>query len=365
MLISKLYIDKQVADSPEVGSIRSHLNVPAEIVTDINEIYKIVTRSEDPVSKGKQILLLTRNKGAFLRDCPGTRHYTCCNYKILNIATYCTMDCSYCILQSYFHPPLLQYFVNHDDLISEIDDLFSRRTVSRIGTGEYTDSLIWEPWTDLNRLLVSKFSTQSRAILELKTKTVSVNGLKNLEHNRKTIVSWSLNSKKIIRSEERFTAPLSSRFLAAAKCASWGYPLAFHFDPLVIYKGWEEDYRRVIKQLFASVTPENIVWISLGSFRFLPPLKSIIQKRFPDSRIIYGELISGLDGKMRYFKPLRIELYHKIIGWIKEYAPDVLVYLCMEDDDVWQKALGFIPSERGGLGNMLDESARLLCGLDF
>lgn len=365
MLISKLYIDRQVADTPEARSIRSHFSVPTEIVTDINKLYKTITRSDDPVSKGKRSLLLTRNKGAFLRDCPGTRHYTCCDYKILNIAAYCTMDCSYCILQSYFHPPLLQYFVNHDDLISEIDNLFSGRAISRIGTGEYTDSLIWEPWTDLTRLLISKFSTQSRAVLELKTKTVSVDGLKKLEHNRKTIVSWSLNSKKVIRTEERFTAPLSSRFLAAAKCERWGYPLAFHFDPLIIYEGWEEDYRHVIKQLFASVTPENIVWISLGSFRFLPPLKSIIQKRFPDSRIIYGELVSGLDGKMRYFKPLRIDLYHKIAGWIKDYAPDVLVYFCMEDDDVWQKALGFTPSERGGLGNMLDESARLLCDLDL
>jgi spore photoproduct lyase len=68
---------------------------------------------------------------------------------------------------------------------------------------------------------------------------------------------------------------------------------------------------------------------------------------------------------MRYFKPLRIDLYRKIVDCIREYAPDALVYLCMEDDEVWQKSLGFIPSDRGGLSRMLDESAALQCGLDM
>ncbi|MBW2742523.1 MAG: DNA photolyase, partial [Deltaproteobacteria bacterium] len=96
----------------------------------------------------------------------------------------------------------------------------------------------------------------------------------------------------------------------------------------------------------------------------MPSLKSIIKKRFPDSKIIYGEFITGLDGKMRYFKPLRIELYQKIVSCIRSLAPDVLIYFCMEDDEVWKKSLGFIPSERGGLPKMLDETAARHCGLN-
>ena len=93
-------------------------------------------------------------------------------------------------------------------------------------------------------------------------------------------------------------------------------------------------------------------------------MKGIIQKRFPDSRIIYGEFITGLDGKMRYFKPLRIDLYRKMAKWIRELAPDVLIYLCMEDDEVWRKSLGFIPSDLGGLPQMLDKRAIKHCGLN-
>jgi spore photoproduct lyase len=363
--ILKLYIDQQVLHYPQVISIRSRIpHVPVSVVHSSKEVYKSVLSSDNPVQKGKTILFLTRNKGAFIKPCPGTRSYTCCGYQILHMGTFCIMDCSYCILQAYFHPPLLQYFVNHDELLAELDRLFLNKTLSRIGTGEFTDSMIWDNWTDLSELLVPKFSKQSKAVLELKTKTTNIKTLKTLHHNHKTIVSWSLNTPRIIKNEEHHTASLSSRLRAAAKCESWGYPLGFHFDPLVIYNGCEGEYASVIEQLFSHISSKNIVWISLGTFRFMPALKPVIQKRFPNSKIIYGEFISGLDGKMRYFKPLRIDLYRKIVSYIRAFAPDVMIYFCMEDDEVWQKSLGFIPSDYGGLSNILDKSAAKHCGLD-
>jgi len=361
---SKIYIDQQIADSPLAESILSRLKGTSLIVRNVKEVYSSIAQADDPVQKGKEVLFLTRNKGAFIKKCPGTRYYTCCGYKILHVGTFCSMDCSYCILQSYFHPPVLQYFVNHDDLFLELDDLFAENKICRIGTGEFTDSMIWEQMTDLSNLIVPKFAVQSNAILELKTKTTNISALEGLNHNRKTIVSWSLNTSKIICEEERYTASLSARLKAAAKCELWGYPVAFHFDPMVIYEGCEEDYRRVVEQIFSHVSSENIVWISLGTFRFMPSLKQIVQSRFPDSKIVYGEFITGMDGKMRYFKPLRIKLYSNMLRWIREYSPDVMVYFCMEDEEVWKKSFGFIPSDRGGLPKMLDESATFHCGLD-
>lgn len=363
MPVSELYIDSDVVDFPEVRAIQARLDLPPVIVDKDQDLFKIITSADDPIEKAKQILFLTRNKGAFIKKCPGTAAYTCCGYQILHIGTFCSMDCAYCILQSYYHPPVLRFFVNHNEMLTEMDGVFSDGKIKRIGTGEFTDSLIWERWTDLSDLLVPKFSQQSRAVLELKTKTTAVEKLKDLIHNRKTIVAWSLNTDVIIQNEERFTPPLSARLRAAAKCESWGYPVAFHFDPMIIYDGCNKDYKQAVKQVFSHVDPHNIVWISLGTFRFMPSLKTTIQKRYPDSKIIYGEFINGLDGKMRYFKPLRINLYRKMVSWIREIAPDVPVYLCMEDEEIWEKSLGFIPSDRGGLPRMLDESAIVHCNL--
>ncbi|MDX2500502.1 MAG: DNA photolyase [Deltaproteobacteria bacterium] len=363
MSIQKLYIDRQIAESSQVGLISERLKLTGEIVPDAQTVYDAVSAAADPIGRGKKILFLTRNKGAFIKECPGTRAYTCCGYKILHIGSFCQMDCAYCILQAYFHPPVLSYFVNHHDLYRELAGIFAEKKTHRIGTGEFTDSLIWELWTDLSTRLIPAFADQDHAILELKSKTTAVENLARLDHNRKTITSWSVNTPTVIAREERGTASLTARLRAAARCESWGYPLAFHFDPIVIYEGCEKDYRRVIKKIFSAVSPKNIAWISLGSFRFMPALKPLVERRFPKSKIIYGEFITGLDGKMRYFKPMRIKVYHEIITSIRKYAPGVFVYFCMEDEDVWRQCLGYTAAERGGLEHMLDEQAVKHCGL--
>ena len=268
MNIQHLFVMDSVAEDSVAAQFVQRLGLPPVIVHDANGIYDRIKKSNDPCLAGKQTLLLTRNQGPFLRRCPGTRDYICCSYNILNIAQYCTMDCAYCILQSYFHPPLLRFFVNHQDLWEELDQAFKKGCM-RVGTGEFTDSLIWEPWSDINIQLVERFGRQKGSVLELKTKTVAINALKQLNHNRKTIISWSLNTPSVIAHHEKGTTSLKARLRAAAQCEAWGYPLAFHFDPIVLYPGCEQEYDEVIQTLFEHISPSNIVWISMGTFRFM------------------------------------------------------------------------------------------------
>ncbi|MDL2269636.1 DNA photolyase [Desulfosarcina sp. OttesenSCG-928-A07] len=363
MIIKHLFVDNSVRSFPETVHFLKKFPLSPEYVDHPASLYHWINGADDPVSLGKSVLYLTKNRGGFLKACPGTREYICCDYQILHVASFCTMDCSYCILQSYFHPPMLQFFVNREDLDEELSALFKTKAITRVGTGEFTDSLIWENWTDLTEFLVDRFSCQNRAVLELKTKTVAISRLKSLAHNRKTILSWSLNTPRVIRTQERGTSSLDARLSAAATCQQWGYPLAFHFDPMVIYKNCEVEYGDVVKQIFQRIAPESIAWISIGAFRFMPALKPIISHRFPESKLPYGEFVTGLDNKMRYFKPLRIGLYRQMASWIKDIAPEVTVYFCMEDDEVWEKALGIRMLEPHGLGSLLDQSASRVCGV--
>ncbi len=363
MKIRKVYIDRAVADYSETAEICTRIGGTVEYTGDIQSVFRRINAYKDPISAGKHLLLITRNRGDFIRTCPGTAQYTCCNYQILHIGSYCCMDCAYCILQAYFHPPLLTFFVNHNDMKNALENLFSSPGMYRVGTGEFTDSLIWEDIYPLAPGLIRKFAGRNNAVLELKTKTASVEHLLGLEHMSNTIMSWSLNTEMVIATQERGTASLDDRINAAAVCQADGYPVAFHFDPMIWYEGCEADYDQVVEALFRRVDPSGIVWISLGSFRFMPPLKEIMEKRFPRSSIVHGEFIRGLDGKMRYFKPLRIRLYQSIVDRIRRFAPDVTLYFCMEDDEVWGRVLGHTPADYGGLPKILDKSAIRHCKL--
>jgi hypothetical protein len=57
-----------------------------------------------------------------------------------------------------------------------------------------------------------------------------------------------------------------------------------------------------------------------------------------------AELFPGADGKMRYFKPLRVEMYTKMLHWLRRYTVDTHLYLCMESHEIWQKVFGHAPS---------------------
>ena len=122
MSIATLYVDAAVQAHPDVPKFASKLGLPATVVDDPAVVYQAVATAADPIQAAKLVLFLTRNRGAFLKKCPGTKTYTCCDYMILHIGTFCTMDCSYCILQSYFHPPVLQFFLNQTDLLRELRD---------------------------------------------------------------------------------------------------------------------------------------------------------------------------------------------------------------------------------------------------
>ncbi|MEW5736611.1 MAG: spore photoproduct lyase family protein [Thermodesulfobacteriota bacterium] len=358
-------MDPAVAELPETAELLMRAaGVPREAVESPEQVFRLAELSPDPEGEAKRVLYLTRNRGAFVKPCPGTRNYLCCGYQILHVGSFCSMDCSYCILQTYFHPPVLSLFMNHRDLFSELTRVFADKpdNVRRLGTGEFTDSLLFEDICDLTPRLVSAFGTQDHAMLELKTKTVNISRLEGLPHGRKTVVAFSMNTERVIAENERRTAPLAARLAAAARVQEWGYPLAFHFDPLVFYPGCEAEYAGVMDSIAKLVRPGNLSWISLGSFRFPPQLKTVIERRFPGSSITCSEYLPGVDNKMRLFKPMRQRLFQELAGRLARMV-DGLVYFCMEDEAVWKNALGFSPEEKGGLSGMLDRAAREVCGL--
>ena len=310
----------------------------------------------------KESLRLIHFNGEFLKPCPGTRRYICCGYQILNIGINCPMDCSYCFLQSYINQPSLRIFTNLKEKIRSIGQFIddNPQNIFRIGTGEFTDSLALDYITGWTDFLLPFFSTRNNTILELKTKTTFVKNILKSDYRKGIVMAWSLNTPRIVGNEELMTAKIKNRILAAKKCQEEGFVLAFHFDPLIYYDGWEDEYEEVVEMLEKYIKPESIIWISMGSFRYMPQLKWDIKRRFPNTEIFNGEFVSGLDGKMRYFKPIRVEMYSKLSERLSKWHNDLGIYLCMESDDVWRQSFGWSPENTKNLSDYLDNRVRLL-----
>ncbi|MGQ9687547.1 MAG: radical SAM protein [Desulfobaccales bacterium] len=352
-----IFVEREAQDYPMTRRVLARLpRVPVTVIPN-REVLR--PRQADPVQwlrASKSALLLAVQKGPFWRACPGTKDYLCCGYQVLQVAVNCPFDCAYCILQGYVNLPTVTLFVNVADLQAELEAGFARspHQVWRLGTGEFGDSLALDELTGLHETLVPFFARHPRAFLEIKSKGAQVEHLLPYGPNSQVIFAWSINPPEVVREVELATATLRARLKAAHQAAGAGFRLAFHFDPLLYFPGWEEAYRRTIEQLGITAAGAEVVWVSLGCLRLLPALRRIIFARFPQLRLGAEEFVRAPDGKLRYFKDLRVEMYGRLRVWLAEVLPGAQLYLCMESPRVWREVFGFAPAGEG-LARLLDD----------
>lgn len=359
--IEKIYLDEKAEKDWITHKILQALpHLPIERVQDKRTIIKEVLSMPDPIGIGKKSLLITHFYGKRIKRCPGTSHHICCGYYVINPMTNCPMDCSYCVLQEYLNNPFLTLYSNWDDLLQEIKLFLAQKAfpLIRLGTGELSDSLAIETFFPISQILIPFFAEREDGILELKTKSANVDSILNLIHRERTVISWSLNPPRVIEREEKGTAPFEDRLNSAKKCQDKGYPLGFHFDPIIYSEDWVEEYEETIHKLFKEIDPKRIIWLSLGGFRYPPKLKAIVEERFPKTRIFLGELFPGRDSKFRYLKEIRVKIYRKMVEWLRVVDPGLFIYLCMESQEVWEKVFGWAPENSQHLNQMFENQVR-------
>lgn len=301
-------------------------------------------------------------EGDAVRDCPGTRNHICCGYKTIDLIEGCPLSCSYCILRGYLNNPGIRIRPRPASIIEELDDAINSEEghVLRFGTGELSDSLALDRKLGLNRSIVEFFGEKKKAILELKSKFASIDHLRS-SLNPYTVISFSVAPPRSIMREEKRTSPLHKRLRTLRKAQEWGCFVGLHFDPIIIYDGFESDYLHLIEDIARILDPEKIIWISMGLLRFPPSLMDVFIR---DERrhLLFGEFIRGEDGKYRYLKEQRIRVYKMFLDALRAKEESLFVYLCMERADVWKEAMGVNIDNNEQLIRMFDERIAQLYG---
>ncbi len=345
-----VWIDREVLESPITAHVRRALpQIPTTIIEGPPPVAVPATQAAR-MTMSKKHLYLTSQQGRFVRPCPGASSrrdagQLCCGYTIVDVVSNCNFDCTYCYLQNYINTPYLTVYANIEALFDELAALLQSNAGQRvrIGSGEFSDSLSLEPLTGFAGLLIPFLRQFPNVQFELKTKSDWVDSLLDLDPQGRVMVSWSVSPEAVVRREEHKTASLAARLQAARRCRAAGYDIGLHFDPLLHYPGWEADYEGLVETVFATLAPEDITTLSMGSLRFAPALKPVVRSRFPKSRIMSAELFPGADGKVRYFKPLRIEMYRHMLACLQRYL-DPERSICMESQEVWQQVFGHAPA---------------------
>lgn len=285
--------------------------------------------------KRQETVFIVGENYDFFKKCPCTKCAADCGYHIFNLGFGCIYECTYCYLQEYTNTPGIILPANIGDFFNAFNDY--KREGMRIGSGEFTDSLALDSWTGYSLELIDFFKQHPQVTFEFKTKSVEVDNLLKTKHAGNIVVSWSLNPQTIIDENEFFSSSFEERLAAAKRCVASGYKVGFHFDPLIYFSGWQAEYAVLIEELFSRIQPKDIAWISLGTLRFRPELKTVIENRFPDNKILDEELLLGYDNKLRYSDNVRYGVYSYMISAIRGHSKDIELYLCMEDKKMCQE----------------------------
>ena len=289
---------------------------------------------------GKRTLMIGRTSSFVGRfDGKLGQNVRCCPYyKLVPLSNGCPYLCTYCYLAFVYrnYAPFIKININYDTMFKQI-----RKTLAGTGgkvsfnMGEMLDSLALDHITNLTTMLVPFFAGLSRGFLMMLTKSSNIDNLLAIEPNNKTVVSWSLNSRRMIEQYELGTAGLSERIDAASKCQRHGYRIRIRIDPGILHPDWQADYSDLFEKTLTIVKPENI---TLGMLRLLPGHFRMAADAYGvrAGKLLSHNFVRGAsDHKLRYPPKQRVEFYTHLIDVIRSFDKEVSISLCRETPEIW------------------------------
>jgi DNA repair photolyase len=285
--------------------------------------------------RGKQTLVLGEHRSAVRFSDEGGN--ACPNYWHFSPYGFCPYGCHYCYLAGtpgVWFSPSVKIFLNLEEILAEVD-----RTAARLGRptafylGKLQDGLALEPLSGYARTMIPFFARQSYARMVILTKSGDVKNLLDLEHAGRTILSWTVNAPQVAQRFERNTPDVTARLNAIRRCAEAGYPVRAVVMPIIPVADWQEIYGQFVTQLLESGPLSRI---TLGSICSYPQAQRLMELKLGRQNAISTLLACGPtksdDGRLRFSRSTREEVYRHLIGCIRRLRPDLEVGLCLEDE---------------------------------
>jgi spore photoproduct lyase len=291
--------------------------------------------SSEPLAlhyQGKKTLVFGIHKSAL--RCSDEDDNSCPNYWHFSPYGFCPYDCQYCYLAGtpgVKYSPTVKIFLNLSEILDRIGRVASKLDKpTSFYLGKLQDGLALDPLTGYSRVMIPFFARQKQARLILLTKSANVENLLDLEHRRRTILSWSLNPPEIFSAFEKNLPSPGERIAAIRKCAEAGYSIRAVIMPIIPVENWQNTYANFLENLLTSVPLDRI---TLGQICSYSGALKLTERKLGLKNPISNQLEKTKcnDGRVRFPLKLRIKIYRYLIDVIKELQPQLPIGLCMEE----------------------------------
>ena len=289
--------------------------------------------------RNKPVVLKKSNKKIY-GLCPVASDKTlCCQLRTIDAVESCPYSCTYCVIQTFY----TDKFIFDSDFSKKLRQIKIDRTkFYHFGSGQSSDALIWGNRNGILDSLCSFADENQNILLEMKTKSDNVDYFLKTKIPGNIVCSWSLNTDIIIKNEEHFTTSLDQRLHAARTIADRGIKVAFHFHPMVYYKGWDTGYPKIASKIISLFKTEEVLFVSFGTVTLLRSTVKSIRELGYRTKITQMEMVPDPQGKLTYPDHIKIKLFKKIYQAFCQWHEDVFIYLCMEKPYIWKHSFGYL-----------------------
>jgi DNA repair photolyase len=265
----------------------------------------------------------------------------CPNYWHFSPYGFCPHDCKYCYLAGtpgVRFSPSVKIYVNLPDMLAEIDRIARRQeTPVAFYLGKLQDSLALDPLTAYSTVLVPFFAGHPWARLTLLTKSAHVDRLLDLQHREHSILSWSVNPPEVSAMFEENVPSIDERLEAMRLVAERGYPVRAIMMPIIPIDGWEEAYAAFTDRLLETVPIQRL---TLGGICIYRSARHLMERKMGMRNVISEHIdatsLNTGDGRARYSRDLRHEVYSLIIEFARRLRPGLEIALCLEEQALWE-----------------------------
>lgn len=334
MRVDTVFVEKTLKDSPRVQGILNRLIFRQVQWIDNFETYWFGLRKPFRERYRPRNLFLASCKQNPIKPAPLAYGYpTRARHYFYSLGLNCPFKCQYCFLQSEFHNDDFVFFVNWEILQEAILKLTVQHRHDEVWfhDGQYWDSLALAAVTD-HTLSWRQFweTLPENAFWEWRTKSANPKALREVTPHSRWILSWSLMPPRLAQIWDLGAAPVLSRMRLARALHERGFPVAFHFDPIIITPDWRQLWDEFLGFFMNQWKPHEVFYMSLGVIRW-PSSK----RHFPQARHFWDNrpVVKTSDGYDRDPAWVRLPVLEWISQKLRDWGlpPERLVW-SMEND---------------------------------
>ena len=325
-MFSTIYVEEAARDHPRTRTILQRFNNRQVVYCrHYGELFNPKGQNFR-LQKQRPALILAFKTGQRVLPAPpgygiGARH----NYYFSHMLN-CIYDCRYCFLQGMYRSAHTVLFVNYEDFIDNLQTVTSShgKEAVHIFSGYDGDSLALEPLSEFAQTFIPALAAQENVLLELRTKSTQVRKLLEMQASPGCVTAFSFTPAAIATATEHGVPSLAQRLAAMTRLQQHGWPVGLRLDPLIECNNFEQHYRELLQELFASLDPDNIHSISFGPFRMPKGFFQQMVQLYPDEPL-FAQDMQNNDGMVSYGLQREQEMREQLQSMLLEFvSPDVL-----------------------------------------